>query len=129
MNTQSAVHPFSGPFAWWAILCVVSALNLVAWGVAALSIWRRRGETDPALYALRRTQLLLSAVFVLVCAFRSVFPRADVQRICLHDSWLSSVMLGRSLATIAGVNLNTIRRLWRARESTRALADEPDLRL
>jgi hypothetical protein len=103
MKTLSALttDSSSGPFAWWAILCAVSALNIVAWAVAAWSIRRRRAETDPELYALRRAQLSLSAVFVLVCAFRSVFPRADVQRICLHDSWLSSVMLGRSLATVA----------------------------
>lgn len=91
----------AGPFAWWAVLCAMSAVNLVAWTVAAYSVWRQREQTEPGLYAFRRWQIGLSAVFVLVCAFRSVFPRADVQRICLHDSWLSSVMLGRSLATVA----------------------------
>ena len=35
------------------------------------------------------------------CAFRSILPRADVQRICLFDTWLSSVMVGRSVATVA----------------------------
>src|SRR5262249_2545952 len=35
------------------------------------------------------------------CAFRSILPRADVQRIGLYDSWLSSVMVGRSVATVA----------------------------
>lgn len=94
-------HLLQGPFAWWAILCVISAGNVAAWSVAAWTVRRQRAQTEPTLYALRRWQLWLSAVFVLVCAFRSVFPRADVQRICLHDSWLSSVMLGRSLATIA----------------------------
>jgi hypothetical protein len=38
---------------------------------------------------------------VLGCAFRSVLPRADVQRICLFDTWFSSVLVGRSVATIA----------------------------
>jgi len=32
-----------------------------------------------------------------------VLPRADVQRICLVDSWLSSVFVGRSVATIAEI--------------------------
>jgi hypothetical protein len=91
----------TGPFAWWAILCAISAVNLVAWSLTAAAVWRQREQTEPELYAFRRWQVGLSAVFVLVCAFRSVFPRADVQRICLHDSWLSSVMLGRSLATVA----------------------------
>jgi hypothetical protein len=30
-----------------------------------------------------------------------VLPRADVQRICLFDTWLSSVFVGRSVATVA----------------------------
>ena len=38
---------------------------------------------------------------MLGCAFRSILPRADVQRIVLFDTWLSSVMVGRSVATVA----------------------------
>jgi len=91
----------SGPFRWWMGLCLVTVVNIAAWSFAAVLFRRRRERTDPETYALRRTQLALSAVFVLVCGFRSVFPRADVQRICLLDSWLSSVGVGRSLATIA----------------------------
>jgi hypothetical protein len=30
-----------------------------------------------------------------------VFPVYDVPRLCLHDSWLSSVIVGRSVATVA----------------------------
>jgi len=45
--------------------------------------------------------LLLCAIYVFGCAFRSVLPRADVQRICLFDTWLSSVLIGRSVATLA----------------------------
>ena len=47
--------------------------------------------------------LLLCAAYVFGCAFRSFLPRADVQRICLFDTWLSSVMVGRSVATVAEV--------------------------
>lgn len=102
MSSQQPVFDvMSGPFFWWAALCVISLMNAFAWSFAASQLRRRRTSLDPSHYALRRWQLGLSAVFVLVCAFRSVFPRADVQRICLHDSWLSSVMIGRSLATVA----------------------------
>jgi hypothetical protein len=45
--------------------------------------------------------LLLCAAYVFGCAFRSFLPRADVQRICLFDTWLSSVVVGRSVATVA----------------------------
>ena len=47
--------------------------------------------------------LLLCAAYVFGCVFRSFLPRADVQRICLFDTWLSSVMVGRSVATVAEV--------------------------
>jgi hypothetical protein len=47
--------------------------------------------------------LFLSAAYVFGCAFRSFLPRADVQRICLFDTWLSSVTVGRSVATIAEI--------------------------
>jgi hypothetical protein len=45
--------------------------------------------------------MLLCAAYVFGCAFRSFLPRADVQRICLFDHWLSSVFIGRSVATVA----------------------------
>jgi hypothetical protein len=52
-----------------------------------------------------RLELLvfLSAAYVFGCAFRAILPRADVQRICLFDTWLSSVFLGRSVATVAEI--------------------------
>jgi hypothetical protein len=50
-----------------------------------------------------KLMLLLGAAYVFGCAFRSLLPRADVQRICLFDTWLSSVVVGRSVATVAEV--------------------------
>jgi len=50
-----------------------------------------------------QSMLLLCAAYVFGCAFRSVLPRADVQRICLFNTWLSSVMIGRTVATVAEV--------------------------
>src|SRR5258708_33599538 len=47
--------------------------------------------------------VLLCAAYVFGCAFRSFLPRADVQRICLFDTWLSSVVVGRSVATVAEI--------------------------
>ncbi len=50
-----------------------------------------------------KLMLLLCAGYVFGCAFRSFLPRADVQRICLFDTWLSSVLVGRSVATVAEI--------------------------
>jgi hypothetical protein len=88
---------------WWAGLSVVAVFNCIVWCVAARMLQRERARADaehPGL-AARRTQLLLAAVYVGVCAFRSFLPRADVQRICLLDTPLSSVFVGRSVATVA----------------------------
>lgn len=52
-------------------------------------------------FANRRWLLILSAGYVLGCAYRSALPVYDVQRICLFDTWMSSVIVGRSVATIA----------------------------
>jgi hypothetical protein len=85
---------WSNPVAiWWVFLLVVSGINV------AVLLWlhSRFREATHVIEPL----LLLCTVYVLVCAFRSVLPRADVQRICLFDTWLSSVMVGRSVATAA----------------------------
>jgi hypothetical protein len=91
----------SGVVAWWTALCAVSVVNLCGWHLSAVALERRRGTVEPAVYLFQRRQLLLSAVYVLGCGFRSVLPRADVQRLGLYDSWVSSVMVGRSVATVA----------------------------
>jgi hypothetical protein len=62
---------------------------------------RRQSVLSAEAFRARRLQLLLSAVYVFGCAFRSAFPVFDVPRICLHNSWLSSVIVGRSVATVA----------------------------
>jgi hypothetical protein len=85
---------------WWTSLVIISAANI------ALLLWLHshfpkaaRGWRMGAFAS--EPLLLLSAAYVFGCAFRSVLPRADIQRICLFDTWLSSVFVGRSVATIA----------------------------
>lgn len=79
---------------WWTLLCSIAALNIVAWVISAR---RLRGVDAGAV----RLQLILSAGYVLGCAYRSVLPVFDIQRLCLVDSWASSVIVGRTVATIA----------------------------
>jgi hypothetical protein len=91
----------SGVGVWWATLCAVSVVNICGWRLSAAAVARRKATVEPAYYTFQRWQLLLSAVYVLGCGFRSILPRADVQRIGLYDSWVSSVLVGRSVATVA----------------------------
>src|SRR5262249_3438006 len=94
---------WSNPLAWgWALLALVSAINIAAW----FSLYHYLQE--PRAGPLGRPSplelvLLFCAGYCFGCAFRSFLPRADVQRICLFDTWLSSVMIGRSVATVAEV--------------------------
>ena len=91
----------SGVAAWWTVLCGVCVLNLCGWQQTARWMARRSAAAESCAGLTQRSQLLLSAVFVLGCGFRSLFPRADMQRLGLIDSWLSSVLVGRSVATLA----------------------------
>jgi hypothetical protein len=91
----------SGVISWWSVLCAVAALNIAAWSVSAMALNRQQAVLSARAYSVRRLQLQLSAVYVFGCAFRSVFPVFDVPRICMFDSWLSSVIVGRSVATLA----------------------------
>jgi hypothetical protein len=110
---------WSNPLAWWwGLLTSVSGANIAAWfllysrfheppigSLASMSgielVLRQAGTagSSPGIELM----LLLCAAYVFGCAFRSFLPRADVQRICLFDTWLSSVVVGRSVATVAEV--------------------------
>jgi hypothetical protein len=91
----------SGVISWWMILCAVGALNVAAWAFSVVRLRRRQAQLSSECYIARRRQLVLSAVYVFGCAFRSVLPVYDVPRLALFDTWLSSVVVGRTVATIA----------------------------
>ncbi len=90
---------WSNPVAvWWGFLLVVSGGNVALWLVLHRHVRNRRYNAFQV-----ELMVLLCAAYVFGCAFRSILPRADVQRICLFDTWLSSVMVGRSVATVAEI--------------------------
>jgi hypothetical protein len=124
---RSSSLAWSNPVSWWwGLLTLVSSINIATW----LLLYRQLHDAGssarmpgaaidiagwvPTFHEIHgggslgrvpgmETMLLLSAAYVFGCAFRSFLPRADVQRICLFDTWLSSVAVGRSVATIAEV--------------------------
>lgn len=90
---------WSNPVAvWWGFLPAVSSANIALWLVLHRHVRNRRFNAFQV-----ELMVLLCAAYVFGCAFRSILPRADVQRICLFDTWLSSVLVGRSVATIAEI--------------------------
>jgi hypothetical protein len=125
-RARSRSLAWSNPVSWWwGVLTLVSSVNILAW----LLLYRQLHETSSfdavravkisiagwlPIHEVHHTggsghapglefMLMLSAAYVFGCAFRSFLPRADVQRICLFDTWLSSVAVGRSVATVAEV--------------------------
>jgi len=81
---------------------LVSGANIAVWFLLYRQLHEQPtgGFGNPSGIEL---MLLLCAAYVFGCAFRSFLPRADVQRICLFDTWLSSVVVGRSVATVAEI--------------------------
>jgi hypothetical protein len=88
---------------WWYALCGISAFNIGIWFLSYRLLLRNSNKYFAETYKGRTIVVWLSFVYVLVCAFRSFLPRIDLERICLVDHWLSSVLLGRTLTTFAEI--------------------------
>jgi hypothetical protein len=90
---------WSNPVAvWWGFLLIVSGANITMLLILHRCLRERLFNCQ-----VSTSLLFLCAAYVFGCAFRSVLPRADVQRICLFDTWLSSIFIGRSVATVAEI--------------------------
>jgi uncharacterized protein with PQ loop repeat len=79
---------------WWALLCIGSCVNLIA-------IFIRLANVSCEPY--QRKMTYCSAVYVVGCAVRSIWPRVDVERTCFWDSRISVTFVGRILATMAEI--------------------------
>ena len=79
---------------WWNLMCFGTYLNL-------LLLCRSTPNTKD-----EKRQKYLSSLFVLSTTIRSIFPRIDVERICFFDSFLSTTIVGRSLATVGEVSFS-----------------------
>jgi hypothetical protein len=86
---------------WHAALRAIAVLNVALWSLSAIAVTREHGLAHIGSEAACYVQLLLSAVYVAGCAFRSVLPVIDIPRLVLIDSRLSSVVVGRSVASVA----------------------------
>jgi hypothetical protein len=102
-RARSSSLAWSNPLAWWwGLLTLVSGVNIAVWFLLYRQLHEQPAGGLGSMSSIQ-LMLLLSAAYVFGCAFRSFLPRADVQRICLFDTWLSSVVVGRSVATVAEI--------------------------
>jgi hypothetical protein len=100
---RSSSLALSNPVSWWwGLLTLVSGANIAVWFLLYREL-HDQPTGNPGSTSGIELMLLLCAAYVFGCAFRSFLPRADVQRICLFDTWLSSVVVGRSVATVAEI--------------------------
>ena len=101
--SRSSSLAWSNPVAWWwGVLTLVSGVNIAVWFLLYRRLLEQPSGSLGSTSGIER-MLLLCAAYVFGCAFRSFLPRADVQRICLFDTWLSSFAVGRSVATVAEI--------------------------
>jgi len=82
------------PTLWWVLLTLGSLTNVLLLLIRLANVGK-----DP--YARKMTYC--SAMFVVACAVRSIWPRVDVERICFWDSRISVTFVGRTLATAAEI--------------------------
>jgi len=86
---------------WWLAISFIALTNIMLWFYSVKYYRINNSGLQAGFYNFRNWQISLSAVYVFVCAYRSVLPRVDVQRYVLYDSWFSNILLGRSFATLA----------------------------
>ena len=86
---------------WSSGLALLAAFNIGLWARAAHRLGEVAPTLPPELRLSRRLQCWLAGGYVLGCAFRSVVPVFDVPRAALVDSVLASVLVGRTIATVA----------------------------
>lgn len=95
ISSLAIVGPDARVLSWWRALRGLAVLNIGLWLVVL--------NVAPVSGFHAHLQLALSGVYVLVCAYRSLFPRVDLERLVVVDHRLSSIFLGRAAATVAEI--------------------------
>ena len=93
-----------GVIVWWIGMSTVGLFNIALWLYLYTKLPKQPTTNDDDLFRYRRLQWFFSGIYVLGCASRSFIIRDDGGRLSMIDSWVSSVMVGRTVATIAEVS-------------------------
>lgn len=89
---------------WWSILVRIAIFNICVWTWTCYT-YHSSSSFSTSNTLVARQQLYLSGIYVFVCAYRSIYPRIDLERYCMFDAgWITSVFMGRFFATIAEIS-------------------------
>ena len=86
---------------WWLGLCIITGINFILLIYSNRKLNNKIGKWSASTGRFRVTQFALSSIYMLGCGFRAVLPRGDIRRIVLFDHWVSAIVIGRTVATIA----------------------------
>jgi hypothetical protein len=86
---------------WWCALSGIALFNLVLLFFAYRKYLQNNEKQRTSILKIRKYQFYLASLYTLGCGFRSILPRADLRRVVLVDHWISAVVIGRTVATIA----------------------------
>ena len=86
---------------WWTGLCCLAFVNFCLLILLYRIHLKQKMNMSKEMIRFRNWMFFLAVLYTLGCGFRSIFPRGDLLRIVLYDSWISSVVIGRTVATIA----------------------------
>ncbi len=78
---------------WWVSLSIISIINIV-FIIYYYIINKNTNYINLCLFSL-------ASIYAVVCAIRSLWPRKDIEKVCIFNSKMSTPLVGRSLATIA----------------------------
>jgi hypothetical protein len=88
---------------WWAMMSLLGLFNIGLWMYVYGLIKDSEAREGAELARYRKWQWIFCGLYVFGCASRSVVLRGDVARITMIDHWFASVLVGRTIATIAEV--------------------------
>jgi len=85
---------------WWKFMSVASVVNIALYAKVLLSKDHGSGKSTRS---YNTSMKWLALPYVLQCAWRSFWPEVYNDRFVLWDCWMSSVFIGRGLATIGEI--------------------------
>ena len=91
---------------WNKIMFKISIFNIIIWFIVLIHNLKNKNilfinNNDLFWDKIWKIRLILSFIYVVVCAIRSIYPIQYEKRTCLHKHLLSSPLMGRTIACIA----------------------------